>query len=43
VLRPDADDNRELYGRAVNPRDVLLDRSVSRVAATEPLMRELEH
>jgi SH3 domain-containing YSC84-like protein 1 len=42
VLRPDADDNRELYGRAVNPRDVLLDRSVSRVAATEPLMRELE-
>ena len=42
VLRGDADDNKDLYGASVNPRDVLLGDTVSMPKVAEPLMNALK-
>jgi lipid-binding SYLF domain-containing protein len=42
VLKPDNDDNRDLYRRKISAREILLDRTVRPAAATEAFMRELE-
>jgi len=42
VLKPATDDNRDLYGRRVSPRELLIEGSVDPVAATAAFMRELE-
>jgi lipid-binding SYLF domain-containing protein len=42
VLKPDDDDNRDLYGRRIRPRDILLDTKMSAPSATAPFMRALE-
>jgi len=38
VLRPSADDNKELYGRPVAPRAILLEHSVAAPAKAQPLI-----
>jgi len=42
VIRPDNDDNRDLYGREVSPREVLVDGSIPPPAAAKPFMTALE-
>src|SRR5205814_2773721 len=41
VLKPDIDDNQDLYGKAVQARDVLTSGTVSAPAATEVFMHAL--
>jgi lipid-binding SYLF domain-containing protein len=41
VLRGDTDDNKDLYGVRVNPREVLLGESVPMPTVAEPLMKAL--
>jgi len=41
VLRGDADDNKDLYGVSVNPREVLLGDTVPMPGVAEPLMKAL--
>jgi lipid-binding SYLF domain-containing protein len=41
VVRSDVDDNQDLYGRSVSPRDVLQGDSVQTPSAVEPFMRAL--
>jgi SH3 domain-containing YSC84-like protein 1 len=41
VLKPDADDNADLYGKGVSPRDVVLGGTVQPPSATEPFMTAL--
>src|SRR5437763_16320166 len=41
VVKPDPDDNQDLYGANVTPRAVLLEGAVAPPAATEPFMVEL--
>ena len=41
VLRADEDDNKDLYGVRVNPREVLLGDTVPMPAVAEPLMKAL--
>jgi lipid-binding SYLF domain-containing protein len=47
VVKPDADDNVDLYGKSVSPRDVVLSGTVQAPPVTEPFMaalrREKEH
>ena len=42
VLKPDTDDNQELYGKTVNPSDVVLGGKVKAPAATQPFMSSLK-
>jgi SH3 domain-containing YSC84-like protein 1 len=42
VLRGDTDDNKDLYGANVNPRDVVLGDTVTVPGAAEPLMKALK-
>jgi len=42
VLRGDTDDNKDLYGVNVNPREVLLGDSVPMPSVAEPLMKALK-
>src|SRR6476469_7560989 len=42
VLRPDSDDNADLYGPNVAPRDVVMGTSVKAPAVTEPFMTALK-
>jgi lipid-binding SYLF domain-containing protein len=42
VLRGDTDDNKDLYGANVNPRDVVLGDAVTMPSAAEPLMKALK-
>ena len=42
VLRGDTDDNKDLYGANVNPRDVVLGDSVTMPGVAEPLMKALK-
>jgi lipid-binding SYLF domain-containing protein len=42
VLRGDTDDNKDLYGANVNPRDVVLGDTVTMPSAAEPLMKALK-
>ncbi|MBI3935135.1 MAG: carboxypeptidase regulatory-like domain-containing protein [Acidobacteria bacterium] len=41
VMRPSKDGNRDLYGREVSPKDILIAGTVSPPAAAEPLIRLL--
>jgi lipid-binding SYLF domain-containing protein len=41
-LRGDTDDNKDLYGANVNPRDVVLGDAVTMPSAAEPLMKALK-
>jgi lipid-binding SYLF domain-containing protein len=41
VLRPSGDDNKELYGREVDPRALLVDGSIAVPAGAEPLVQLL--
>jgi lipid-binding SYLF domain-containing protein len=41
VVRPDADDNVDLYGKAVSPRDVVLGNTVQAPVVTQPFMTAL--
>jgi lipid-binding SYLF domain-containing protein len=41
VLRPSGDDNEELYGRKIDPKDILLNGNVAPPAAALPLMNLL--
>src|SRR5438876_5089824 len=41
VVKPDADDNADLYGKSVPPRDVVIGNTVQTPAAAEPLMEAL--
>jgi len=41
VLRPSGDDNQELYGRKVDPRQLLLDGSIAAPASAQPLIQLL--
>ncbi len=41
VLRPSGDDNQELYGRKIEPKDILLNGNVTPPAAAIPLMNLL--
>jgi lipid-binding SYLF domain-containing protein len=42
VVKPDADDNADLYGKAITPRDVVLGSGVQPPAATEAFMIALK-
>jgi SH3 domain-containing YSC84-like protein 1 len=42
VVRADEDDNRDLYGPSVTPRDVVMSGSVKAPAVTEPFMSALQ-
>jgi SH3 domain-containing YSC84-like protein 1 len=42
VLKPDEEDNRDLYGRAIQPREVLADGTVAPPPAAQPFMKALE-
>jgi lipid-binding SYLF domain-containing protein len=42
VLRGDTDDNKDLYGANVNPRDVVLGDTVTMPGVAEPLMKALK-
>ena len=41
ALRPDDDDNQDLYGKIVSPRDVLLSGSAPNPSVAEPLLKAL--
>jgi lipid-binding SYLF domain-containing protein len=41
VLKPDKDDNRDLYGREIGPRDILIAKSVQAPADAAPFMAAL--
>jgi lipid-binding SYLF domain-containing protein len=41
VVKPDTDDNADLYGKSVPPRDVVIGNTVQTPAAAEPLMEAL--
>lgn len=41
VLRPDTDENRDYYGKAVSPRELLLDRAMDAPASASPFMLAL--
>jgi lipid-binding SYLF domain-containing protein len=41
VLKPDPDDNHDLYGRHVTPRDILVTKSVATPRAAAPFMAAL--
>jgi lipid-binding SYLF domain-containing protein len=41
VVKPDADDNVDLYGKSVSPRDVVLGGTVQPPPATQPFMAAL--
>ena len=42
VLRPDADDNQDLYGRQISVKDVLAGHTIEVPAAADPFMRALQ-
>jgi len=42
VLKPDGDDNRDLYGRDIAPRDILHAKGLVAPAAAAPFMRALK-
>jgi lipid-binding SYLF domain-containing protein len=42
VLKPDRDDNKDLYGRDIAPRDILVAKSVSAPQAAAPFMNALK-
>jgi lipid-binding SYLF domain-containing protein len=42
VLKPDGDDNRDLYGRDIAPRDILHSKGVVAPRATTPFMEALK-
>jgi lipid-binding SYLF domain-containing protein len=42
VLAPDKDDNRDLYGREISPKDILVGKSVTTPAAAQPFMTALK-
>ena len=41
VLKPDTDENREFYGRAVSTRELLMERTIKAPEAAEPFLRSL--
>ncbi len=41
VVRPDADDNADLYGKSIAPRDVVMGSAIQPPAAAEPFMAAL--
>lgn len=41
VLRPDSEDNRDLYGHDIRPREVLSNKAIKAPPATEPFMKAL--
>jgi lipid-binding SYLF domain-containing protein len=41
VVRPDTDDNADLYGKSITPRDVVMGSAVQPPAAAEPFMAAL--
>jgi lipid-binding SYLF domain-containing protein len=41
VLAPDKDNNRDLYGRDVSPKDILVGKTVTTPAAAQPFMAAL--
>jgi lipid-binding SYLF domain-containing protein len=41
VLRPDTDDNADVYGAGVSPRDIVLNGRVAVPPATQPFIRAL--
>jgi len=41
VVRPDTDDNADLYGKDVSPRDVLMGGTTKAPAVTEPFLAAL--
>ncbi len=41
VLKPDTDDNQDVYGRRITPRDILIDKSVKTPAQAEVFIRAL--
>jgi SH3 domain-containing YSC84-like protein 1 len=41
VVRSDNDDNEDLYGAGVSPRDVVMSGTVQPLPVTEPFMAEL--
>jgi lipid-binding SYLF domain-containing protein len=41
VMKPDPDDNRDLYGHAIQPREVLLNRKVAVADAARPFIAAL--
>ena len=41
VVKPEVDDNTDLYGKGVSPRDIVIGNTVQPPAATEPLMEAL--
>ncbi len=41
VVKPEVDDNTDLYGKGVSPRDIVIGSTVQPPAATEPLMEAL--
>jgi lipid-binding SYLF domain-containing protein len=43
VVRPDVEDNADLYGPQVSPRDVVMAGTVKPPAVTEPFMTALKH
>jgi lipid-binding SYLF domain-containing protein len=42
VVRPDVEDNADLYGKSVEPRDVVMSGTVKAPAVTEPFMMALK-
>ena len=42
VLKPDGDDNRDLYGRRIAPRDILINKAVAPPQAAAPFMTALK-
>jgi lipid-binding SYLF domain-containing protein len=42
VLKPDGDDNRDLYGRRIAPRDILINKAVATPQAAAPFMTALK-
>jgi lipid-binding SYLF domain-containing protein len=41
VVKPDADDNADLYGKDLSPRDIVLGTTVQPPPATQPFMDAL--
>ncbi|MBI4460671.1 MAG: hypothetical protein HY648_11510, partial [Acidobacteria bacterium] len=42
VLRPSGDDNKELYGRKISPKELLLDGNVAPPAKAVPLIQLMD-
>jgi hypothetical protein len=43
VVRPNVDENVDLYGKDVSPRDVVIGGTTKAPAVTEPFMMALRH